>query len=41
VLFDGLTLAGLAHAAAVLAGSFALVVWFWRRGLRAYSSASS
>jgi ABC-2 type transport system permease protein len=41
VLFDGLTFTGFLHALAVVGGSLALVIWFWRRGLRAYSSASS
>lgn len=41
VLFEGLTAARLLHIAAVTAGLFAVAVWFWRRGLRAYSSASS
>lgn len=41
VLFDGLTPTILGHTSAVLAGLFAFVVWFWNRGLRAYSSASS
>jgi ABC-2 type transport system permease protein len=40
-LFSGLTLERLAHVTAVTAGLFAGAVWFWRRGLRAYSSASS
>lgn len=31
----------LAHVVAVVAGLFAFIVWFWRRGLRAYASASS
>jgi ABC-2 type transport system permease protein len=40
-LFSGLTLEGLLHMTAVTAGLFAVAVWFWRRGLRVYSSASS
>lgn len=41
VLFEGLTIERLAHAAAVTLGLFAFVVFAWRRGLSAYSSASS
>ena len=41
VLFSGLTLERLGHVAAVTVGLFAFVLWFWRRGLGAYSSASS
>lgn len=40
-LFGGLDLGGLAHAVGVTAGLFLFVAWFWRRGLRAYASASS
>ena len=41
VLFDGLTVSLLLHTLAVTGGLFAFALWFWRRGLRAYSSASS
>jgi ABC-2 type transport system permease protein len=41
LLFTGVSARGLAHVALVTAGLFAAAVWFWRRGLRAYSSASS
>jgi ABC-2 type transport system permease protein len=41
VLFDGLTVERLAHVASVTVGLFAFMVWLWRRGLGAYSSASS
>jgi viologen exporter family transport system permease protein len=41
VLFEGLTLARVAHIAIVALAMWAGVVAFWRRGLTAYSSASS
>ena len=41
VLFEGLTPALALHVAAVTACAFGFLAWFWRRGLRAYSSASS
>lgn len=41
VLFEGLSPLRLVQAAAVTAGLVLFVVWSWRRGLRAYSSASS
>ena len=41
VLFEGLTAVRLAHVMAVTLGFAIFVAWFWRRGLRAYSSASS
>ncbi|MEM1204870.1 MAG: ABC-2 family transporter protein [Acidobacteriota bacterium] len=41
VLFDGLTPVAVLHAMAVTAMLLAFVRWFWNRGLRAYSSASS
>lgn len=41
VLFDGLGTETLVHTLAVTGGLFGLALWFWRRGLRAYSSASS
>jgi ABC-2 type transport system permease protein len=41
VLFSGLTAWRLVHVTGVTGGLFAVAVWFWRRGLRAYSSASS
>ena len=40
-LFEGLNLAHVVHVSLVIAGLFAFVVWFWNRGLAAYSSASS
>jgi ABC-type uncharacterized transport system permease subunit len=40
-LFQGLDWGFLAHTVAVLGGSFTFMAWLWRRGLRAYSSASS
>jgi len=40
-LFGGRPHATLLHMAAVSAAAFAFMVWFWRRGLRAYASASS
>lgn len=41
VLFDGLRPAVLLHVLGVTAALFVFVIWFWNRGLRAYSSASS
>ena len=41
VLFDGPSAGVLLHTAAVVGGAFAFMLWFWRRGLRAYASASS
>lgn len=41
VLFGGLTWQTVLHVAAVTGGLFLGAVWFWRRGLRAYASASS
>ncbi len=41
VLFDGLGPWTLLHICTVAAGGFALLLWFWGRGLRAYGSASS
>jgi ABC-2 type transport system permease protein len=40
-LFSGPTAELLLHVTAVTAGLFAVALWLWRRGLRAYSSASS
>lgn len=40
-LFDGPSAALLLHVAGVTAGALMFLVWFWRRGLRAYASASS
>lgn len=40
-LFEGITWQRVLHIAAVCAAAFAFLVWFWNRGLRAYSSASS
>ena len=40
-LFSGRPEATLLHMVAVAAAAFAFMVWFWRRGLRAYASASS
>lgn len=41
VLFDGLTIERAVNVTVVTAGLFGVAVWLWRRGLRAYSSASS
>ena len=41
VLFDGPTWEVLLHILVVTSGLLGFVVWFWGRGLRAYSSASS
>ena len=41
IFFDGLTWQTLLHLVSVVGGLFGFVVWFWGRGLRAYSSASS
>jgi len=41
VLFEGLTLKTATLAVTVTGGLFAFDLWFWRRALRAYSSASS
>lgn len=41
VLFDGLTLERALQTAVVSVGFCAAAVWFWKRGLAAYSSASS
>ncbi len=41
VLFEGITASRLAHIGGVIIGMFLLMLWFWKRGLRAYSSASS
>ncbi len=41
VLFEGLRWQSLLHLTAVVGGLFGFVVLFWRRGLVAYSSASS
>jgi ABC-2 type transport system permease protein len=41
VLFDGLTLERALHVGLVVIGGFALLLFCWGRGLRAYSSASS
>lgn len=41
ILFQGLQVRHLALAAGVVGGLFGFTVWFWRRGLAAYSSASS
>jgi ABC-2 type transport system permease protein len=38
-LFAGPSALLLLHTAAVVAGLFGFMLWFWRRGLRAYSSA--
>ena len=40
-LFGGFDLALLLHMAGVTAAAFVAMTWLWRRGLRAYSSASS
>jgi len=41
VLFDGLTVPTLLHVATVTLAGSAFILWFWRRGLAGYSSASS
>lgn len=41
VFFEGLSVSRFLHAIAVAGGLFALALWGWKRGLRAYSSASS
>ncbi|MCB2154654.1 ABC-2 family transporter protein [bacterium] len=41
ILFTGVTVTRILHIVAVLIGMFAFLVWFWNKGLRAYSSASS
>jgi len=41
VLFEGPTLLGLAHVAAVVVAFTLIMLWMWRKGLRAYCSASS
>jgi viologen exporter family transport system permease protein len=40
-LFEGVTTGLVVHMAAVSAGLLVVLVWLWRRGLRAYASASS
>jgi ABC-2 type transport system permease protein len=40
-LLEGMTPEDLLHTAAIVVGGFLLVVFFWRKGLRAYASASS
>ena len=41
MLFEGATPRRLLHTAAVMAGAFTAMLWLWKRGLRAYASASS
>lgn len=41
ILFSGLTWGRFLNIAVVLAALWSFTIWFWRRGLRAYSSASS
>ncbi len=41
VLFDGLTLQRLVHVGMVTLALTGFILWFWRRGLAGYSSASS
>ena len=41
VLFEGLTLWTFLHVATVAVLGTAFILWFWRRGLAGYSSASS
>ncbi len=41
VLFEGASWGLLLHSAAVLLGATGFMTWLWRRGLRAYASASS
>lgn len=41
VLFEGLTVERFAHVTVVTLAGTALLLWFWRRGLASYSSASS
>ena len=40
-LFEGFTWPILAHITGVTALSFVFLLWFWKRALRSYSSASS
>ncbi len=41
VLFDGVTWQVVVHVLAATLGVFLFMLWLWRRGLRAYASASS
>lgn len=41
VLFDGLTVRVVLHMLAATVGIFLFMLWLWRRGLKAYASASS
>ncbi len=41
ILFEGVTLQRVGHNVGVVAAAFTLMLWLWRRGLKAYSSASS
>ena len=41
VFFEGPSARLVLHTAAVVGGFFAFMLWFWKRGLRAYASASS
>jgi ABC-2 type transport system permease protein len=41
LLFEGVTVWAFLHVAAVLAVATAVMLWMWRKGLRAYCSASS
>ncbi|MHC5012718.1 MAG: ABC-2 family transporter protein, partial [Planctomycetota bacterium] len=40
-LFEGYTARVMFHMVGVALGLFLFLLWFWRRGLRAYASASS
>ncbi len=41
ILFEGITPARIGHVLLVFTGTVAFTLWFWSRGLKAYSSASS
>lgn len=41
ILFEGFTWSRFLHFGGVVAGGFLFLLWFWRKGLRAYVSASS
>ena len=41
ILFGGVTLSVVLHQVAATIGIFLFMLWLWRRGLRAYTSASS
>ena len=41
MLFEGPSATRLLHTAAVLLWATGFLIWFWKKGLRAYASASS